>query len=117
MRDPFKIITLLWLLCLTIYVVVGNRGGDARELSDVADRLRTLEDGAGAHASMNGFNLPVPKSGGFKILHAPNGKWRLFRRDTWIADFETHAEAEDGMQLCINPEIQHYNDTGQPVDG
>lgn len=116
MRDPVKIFMLLWLLGLTIYVGIGMRG-DGREMSEVAQRLNSLEETAAAQAPMSGFNQALPKTGGFKILHAPNGKWRLFRSDIWIADFETHAEAEIGMQLCINPEIHRYDAAGQMVKG
>lgn len=116
MRDPVKIFTLLWLLCLTIYVAVGMRGNGG-DMSEVAQRLRSLEETAAAHIPMSGFNQALPRTGGFRILHAPNGKWRLFRGDVWIADFETHEAAEIGMKLCINPEIHRYDAAGQMVRG
>ena len=114
MKDPIRIVMLVWLLGLTIYVVAGT-SGDARQLSEVGERLQSLEEAAMARTPMSGLNQAPPKSGGFKILHAPNGKWRLYRNEVWIADYETHAAAEIGMQLCINPEVQHYDDTGKRV--
>ena len=116
MRDPVKIFMLVWLLCLTIYVAIGMRG-DGREMGEVAQRLRTLEETAAVGAPMSGLNQALPKTGSFKILHAPNGKWRLFRGDVWIADFDTHEAAEIGMKLCINPEIHRYDAVGQMVKG
>jgi hypothetical protein len=116
MRDPVKIFMLLWLLGLTVYVAIGTRG-DAGAMSEVAQRVRSLEETAAAQAPMSGFNQALPRTGGFKILHAPNGKWRLFRGDIWIADFGTHEEAETGMKLCINPEIHRYDAAGQMVKG
>jgi hypothetical protein len=107
---------LLWLLGLTIYVGIATRGGGS-ETGEVAQRLRSLEAAAAAQSPMSGLNQALPKTGGFKILHAPNGKWRLFRGDTWIADFNTHEEAEVGMNLCVNPEIHRYDAAGQMVKG
>jgi hypothetical protein len=119
MRDPLKIFMLLWLLCLTIYVGYAGigMGGDEPQMSEVAQRVRALEETATAQAPMSGFNQALPRTGGFKILHAPNGKWRLFRGDVWIADFDTHEAAEIGMKLCINPEVHRYDAVGQMVKG
>ena len=114
MKDPFKLVMLLWLLGLTIYVVAGS-SGDARQLGEVGARLQSLEEVAMTRAPMSGLNQALPRSGSFKIHHAPNGKWRLFRNEVWIADYETHEAAEIGMQLCINPEIQHYDDAGKRI--
>jgi hypothetical protein len=116
MKDPIRIVMLVWLLCLTVYAVAGT-SGDARQLRDVGERLQALEEGAAARAPMSWLNQAPPKTGAFKILHAPNGKWRLFRNEIWIADYGTNAEAEFGMKLCINPEVQHYDDTGRPING
>jgi len=116
MRDPFKIFTLLWLLGLTVYVGVATRG-DGRQITEVAQRLDSLEGAAAAQAPIVRFDQAIPRSGGFRILHAPSGKWRLFRGDVWIADYTTHEEAEIGMRLCINPEIHRYDAAGQIVKG
>ena len=116
MRDPLKIFMFIWLLCLTLYVAFGMRGNGG-DMGEVAQRVRSLEETAAAQAPMSGFNQALPKTGGFKILHAPNGKWRLFRSDIWIADYNTHEEAEIGMNLCINPEIHRYDAAGQVVKG
>lgn len=116
MRDPIKIITLLWLLGLTVYVGVATRG-DGRQISDVAQRLDSLEGAAAAQAPIVRFDQAIPRSGGFRILHAPSGKWRLFRGDVWIADYDTHEAAEFGMRLCINPVIHRYDASGQVVKG
>lgn len=116
MRDTWKILMSVWLLGLTIYVAVGSRG-EGGEMGEVAQRVRSLEETAAAQAPMSGLNQAIPKTGGFKILHAPNGKWRLFRGDIWIADFDTHEAAESGMNLCINPEIHRYDAMGQIVKG
>ena len=116
MRDPVRIFMFLWLLGLTIYVGLGTRG-DTSQLAEVDRRLASLEETSAVRASMSGLNQTPPRSGSFKILHAPNGKWRLFRSGVWIADFETLAAAELGMNLCINPEVQHYNEAGQLISG
>lgn len=116
MRDPLKIFMLLWLLGLTIYVGFATRG-DGRQMSEVAQRLDTLEGAAAAQAPMSRFDQAIPRTGGFRILHAPNGKWRLFRGDVWIADYETHEAAEFGMRLCITPVIHRYDASGQVVKG
>src|SRR5262245_24845642 len=107
MRDPLKIIMLIWLLCLTIYVGVATRG-DARQMIEVVQGTESVEGTATSQAPMSSFNQAIPRTGGFRILHAPNGKWRLFRGDVWIADYETHEAAEFGMKLCINPVIHRY---------
>jgi len=106
----------LWLLGLTIYVGFGMRG-EARELGGVDQRLRSLEETAAVRAPMSGLNQTVPSSGRFRIINAPNGKWRLFRRDVWIADFETLEAAELGMNLCINPKVHHYDEAGRLING
>jgi hypothetical protein len=117
MRDPAKIFMFLWLLGLTIYIGVATRG-DARQMGEVVQRLDSVEaTAATAQAPMNRFEQAIPRSGGFRILHAPNGKWRLFRGDVWIADYETHEAAEFGMRLCINPVIHRYDGAGQVVKG
>ena len=116
MRDPLKIFMLLWLLGLTICVGVATRV-EARQLIEVAQRLDSMEGAAAAQAPMSRFDQAIPRTGGFRILHAPNGKWRLFRGDVWIADYETHEAAEFGMRLCINPVIHRYDAAGQVVKG
>jgi hypothetical protein len=118
MRGWVTTIILLWLLCLTVYAVYVGFGmrGEAGELGEVNQRLRSLEETAVVRAPMSGLNQ-VPSSGRFRILHAPNGKWRLFRRDVWIADFETLEAAELGMNLCIKPEVQHYDEAGKLING
>jgi len=116
MRSWVTAIGLLWLLGLTAYVGFGMRG-EARELVEVDQRLRALEETATVRAPMSGLNQTVPSSGRFRILQAPNGKWRLFRRDVWIADFETLEAAELGMNLCITPKVHHYDEAGRLIGG
>ena len=115
MFDPVKIFTLLWLLGLTIYVGFEEKA-NIRQWNEVGERFRSLEETADARSAMSGLNQSPPKTGGFKILHAPNGKWRLFRGDYWIADYDNHDDAVYGMKLCINPEIQRYDDAGTLID-
>lgn len=51
----------------------------------------------------------------FTIRHKPDGKWRLFKGDVSMADFETAALAEEGMRRIITPVVRQYTAKGEQI--
>lgn len=55
-------------------------------------------------------------SDGFSILHKPSGKWALFSKNVFIAEFPTLAEAQGGMERCVKRVEFHYDAHGNKLD-
>lgn len=49
----------------------------------------------------------------FMIKKLANGKWRLFRDDNDVCDFDSLEEAKAGMEILVHPEEHYFDGQGR----